>query len=307
MRVLWPCLLLAGCCELPEPLRLPGQECDSTPGGTGATGRTGDTSTPNQGIPLTGLNLTVPTGDDDYDRYAQAVWELPWLAGPGGGTAQLMEGMAGIQDTPSFDPAGIVYVEEGEVPLGAVERYVEHWFLDLAPQDYVGNRSVRAVSQWEPGAGWTTVMGEMPNWLSGNYQSRAYLCQDVVYTAVPNDMDLSAFDYIDQNTVPTRFHFDVTQNGQWRGSLLREQHNHAILGEIWVDFWTFVEGYELVGPEGADAVDFTLVNRQAPTLNLWIVDSPPAHRFARVIYKVLPGSQFQPELAADGCGHLFEI
>lgn len=304
MRVLWILVFSSACCEVPF-LTLPNQECDD-PTDTGSTDST-DTGRAGTGeqVLLTGLDLSVPTGDDEYDRYTAAIWTMNELAQPVDGSYQILEGMAGLTDINTEMDAGLVYVEEVPTAPGDFQHFVEHWFMEGPPEQWFAGQELQIIAQ--PGKGWNDAALLLPVWNVADYTSSAYLCQDVLYTGVPAPSSLDEFDYIDREHVPARFEFDLVQDGQWVGSLLREQHMHDILGEVWVDFWNYGAEFDLVGEAFQKELLLELESRTGDTLTGFMPSQPPGVQFSRVIYKVLDGTAFDPEQASVSCDHAYEI
>ena len=291
MRALLPVFLLAGCCDLGIAA---GEDCDTestTDPTTDPTTRpttTGDPATQGTTRPASTLDLSAPSGNDEYDRYTQAIMDLD-IATPPSTPFQLHEGMTGLFD-PDAGNLGSVFTRSDPDEMW---HKVEHWFLATDPLAYDPSLGFNAeylfFTLWDGAE--TYLQANQPQW-----QAQAYLCMDLYYKATI--AELPGLGFVGPEV--TRWEFDVAQNGGNVASLLREQHDHPSLGVVYVDFWSFQPGFEFVGL-GEDALD--LIPRLGPAQPPmdWIQNEPPNQLFARTLYRVQTGADFDLATSAKGC------
>ncbi|MBX2798284.1 MAG: hypothetical protein KTR31_11460 [Myxococcales bacterium] len=250
---------------------------------------TGDTGTE---LVVEGIDLATPSGDDDYDRYTSAIMGLDDLAISPDVVAQIDMGIANVFGPVGAGNIGTVYTEKK-----AEHRFVEHWFLTDDDDDYFGGGAFGAQYVSAGSANQALTMHESldPQWMD-----HTYLCMDIEYKQSPQDLD--ELDY--EGKLVEGFVFDVEQdlgNGlEKTASLLRELHHHPQLGDLYVDFWTFSASFDFLD-QAKEQFVATLEDRQGPPPNLWYGGQNNNQTFARLMYYVEEGSDFEPGLDVNPC------
>lgn len=173
-------------------------------------------------------DITVPTHDSSYDLYTQNVEQIDDLLFDNR-IPEVGPGMAGVVDLPMTEaPHGLVFVQADDFDAA---HMIEHWFVDEPLGSWSGGEDFALQMDKElafPPATWDVEDG-------------VYMYMDVRYYDTPEE---ALFNSLTLGYAPSPlldgWAFDLIQDGEVVGALLREKHaNHN-----WVDFWLFAPAYD---------------------------------------------------------------
>jgi hypothetical protein len=190
----------------------------------------------------TTTDLTTPSRvDPAYLVYLDALddlWDLNVATHP---QPQLWDGMVNLTDLRG-NPLGTIFVG-GNLPLKQ-----ESWYM---PEAIDLHDSFRFQHQGVYGQG---TEPQILTDLDADWQMNPCFDQWVKYTELPNAALTAHLDY---EPGITRTHFEMWQDGDMVGHLLREHHEVEDMPERIVDHWAFFDQY--VFPDKADAEVSVLV------------------------------------------------
>jgi hypothetical protein len=281
LRALAPVLFATlGSCDLlcpDDPGTTP--PTDTADSGTTDSGTTTDTGTTIVAGTNPPIDLSIASGDEEYDRYTLLIMELDELLAPTGPPQKQIDTGWTVLADPLGGQLGSVWVD-----LPPSEwRAVEHWFLNQAADGYTGQGDF--VAEFQKKQGWSKTRDEIESY-DPDWQSHAYLRMDIEYKQPPAELNGLCY----AGPVVERWSYEVRQEGVVQASLLRELHHHAKLGDTFVDFWTFQAGYDFLSVAG-DTLEATDLGA-APAPPCGWYGAPGTTLFARVIYDLEEGVDF---------------
>jgi len=173
-------------------------------------------------------DITIPTGDSQYDLYARTVDSLTALLTPPRTVPQIGEGMATLLDPDLSNPHGTIEVVKDVLDE---THYTEHWFIDATPAAWDGEEAFALEMDAD---------AELPPAWAG-WQDKVYLYMDVKYYTTPQAAFFGGL------TLPYAaspllegWAYDIVQDGEVVGHLLREEHAN----DNWVDYWLYGPDYD---------------------------------------------------------------
>lgn len=243
---------------------------------TGTATAASDTGVATDTTDTTGTDGSLDV-DPEYIRYLGQLDEIAALDIGTGPQPQLWDGMVGLLDFKG-NTRGTIFVGGGANPKQ------EQWFMP---------------NQMHPGQlfgfehrGWYQP-GTEPQILDGidnDWDVHGCFNQWAKYTEQPNAQLTANLDYTEGIE---RYHFELWQDGELVGRLLREHHQVPKTPEKFVDHWAFYDGFVFPAKVGEQlwalpAASYDTTTEFFDDLHL---DNPNWDSFAQIQYRRQPGFQ----------------